>query len=114
MLKRDRFVRLSRRFFAPEIGERAGDAVRDSHRILVLPEAQHRPALRHQVCGRFAVAGDVAVELVAPPFGIGFGVGGVFGAAVPEAAVEEDRDLGPGKGDVDRATGKSGTRRCRR
>lgn len=78
---------------------------------LVFPEAQDGPALCREVFGGLQVAGHVPVELGAPPVGVGLGTGGVLGAAVPEAAVEEDGDPGAAEEYVDGPPGHAGHRR---
>ena len=54
-----------------------------------------------ECCHGSAVALDVATELCLPKLNIALGLARIaLGAAVPKAAVDEDGDLAPGKGDV--------------
>ncbi len=76
----------------------------------MLPEAQNSPSFGFQMLSCFAVARHVLVELGTPPIGVRFGLRRVLRAAVPEAAVHEDRDLCLGEDDIDRATGHAGHR----
>jgi hypothetical protein len=71
----------------------------------MFPHVQHRPPEVTEGGILAPVAGDVAVKLRLPPVPVVAREGSMLGAAVPEAAIHEDSDLGPGEGDV-RATGE--------
>ena len=65
------------------------------------PDGYRRPAHLSECCHGSAVALDVATELCLPKLYVALGLARVApGAAVPKAAVDEDGDLAPGKGDV--------------
>jgi hypothetical protein len=70
----------------------------------MLPKAEYGPAGAHQECRCLDVAGLVAFDLVQPPSAVGNRRFTVFGAAVPEAAIDEHGQLRLGEGDVDRAS----------
>lgn len=59
----------------------------------VLPHPNHPPAASAQRAVHAAIAGLVGRELLTPKRSVGLGLGRVLGAAVPEAAVDEDCDL---------------------
>ena len=59
----------------------------------VLPDAEDAPAAGAEGAGHEAVAGAIGGELFEPEGGVGFGLRGVERAAVPKAAVEEDRAI---------------------
>lgn len=64
------------------------------------PKAQDSPT-RFGKCRVVAsVSRDVRIQLTAPPIPVGFRVGPVLWAAVPEAAVYENRDTPPREHDV--------------
>jgi hypothetical protein len=58
----------------------------------VLPQAEHCPSgvTKPRACETIPL--DVALELRSPVVIVGFGPGSVFGAAVPEATIDEDRE----------------------
>ena len=84
------------RSFAPA----ALDLGRDGARVLVLPRSDDEPAVRHQRRRVPPVAAPVGVELGPPPLGVRFWRDRVLGTAVPETAVDEDRDPCSGEDDV--------------
>ena len=68
---------------------------------LAFPDGYGCPAHMSECVDGGSVALDVATELCLPKLNIALGLTWVaFGAAVPKAAVDEDGDLAPGKGDV--------------
>ena len=67
---------------------------------LMLPSPDDQPSVPAEAFLRAAVPGDVRVEFGPPPLGVCLRGHGVIGASVPEAAVDEDRDAGPGQGNV--------------
>ena len=68
---------------------------------LTFPDGYGCPAHLSECCHGGSVALDVAAELCLPKLNIALGLTWVaFGAAMPKAAVDEDGDLAPGKGDV--------------
>lgn len=77
------------------------EALDSRHRLLVLPDAQHEPTLCLEVFGRVGVPRAVGGKLSRPPLGVGHWLSPMLGTPVPEAAVDEDRDLVAGEGDVD-------------
>ena len=66
----------------------------------MLPDADDFPALAPELAGDAAVAGHVGLAFAVPKCAVGFWAGVAFGAAVPEASVDEDCDLLLGKGKV--------------
>jgi len=66
------------------------------------PDRDDPPAQRCQIGLHLTVAGDIRFELLEPEIGAGLGGVGEPAAlvAVPEAAVDKDRGLVPGKDDV--------------
>ncbi len=57
--------------------------------VLMFPDSEHHPAgFGERLVGR-TVASDVGVELPSPPVSVRLGAGSVFGAAVPETAINE-------------------------
>src|SRR4051812_1227298 len=66
----------------------------------VLPNAKHDPPEPSEGCIRLRVAPAVRRDLVAPPSRVGFRLNAVLRTAVPEAAIDEDGDLGGGKDNV--------------
>ena len=72
--------------------------------VLVLPDPDSEPPCRRELSIGVPVATDDAVELQAPPAGVGLGQVAVLRARVPEAAVDEHRDPGTPKQDVDAPT----------
>lgn len=74
-------------------------------RVLVLPDSNDKPSDGSQ-CGIVAtVTIDIALELVAPPSGVGLRSYRVPCTAVPEAAIDEDCNFGASEGNV-RTTGE--------
>lgn len=76
------------------------NAIGNDHRILVLPGSHHQPA---GLTERYIVApvtGNVGSKLGAPPIGVRLWSHCVLWASVPEAAVNEDRDLRPSQCDI--------------
>ncbi len=71
-----------------------------NHGRLVLPNADDVPAIFPQPYFGAAIALDVGSELGCPPLAVGLRMSGVDRAAVPEASVDEDRDLGGAEDDV--------------
>ena len=68
---------------------------------LTFPDGDARPAHLGKCVDGSAVALDVATELCLPKLNDALGLARVaLGAAVPKAAVDEDGDLAPGKGDI--------------
>ncbi len=65
----------------------------DAIEILVLPEAHHLPAGVLECCSLFSVPGDIALKFEGPIVSVDVWLVTVLGAAVPEAPVDEDRDL---------------------
>lgn len=68
------------------------DSFGDVVRLLVLPEPQDRPAVRQEDVVRPPIACDVRAKFRLPPLGIALGERAMFGAQVPEAAVDEYGD----------------------
>lgn len=60
--------------------------------ILVFPGANYRPTGGRQAPVSIAVARDVAGDLRRPVVGVRPGLGPMLRAAVPVAAIDEDRD----------------------
>lgn len=67
---------------------------------LMLPDANHGPTAYTQVAVYLAVTGPVALDLLPPERRAGLRPRYVLGAAVPEAAVDEDGDAEPGEDKV--------------
>ena len=68
---------------------------------LAFPDGYGCPAHLSECCHGSAVALDVAAELCLPKLNIALGLARIaLRAAMPKAAVDEDGDLAPGKGDV--------------
>ena len=88
----------------PSILDESGGGVH----VGVFPEAQHLPPLGGQADVGVPIAGDVRGQLVAPPRGIGRGLGGMVGARMPEAPVHEHSEAGCGEDDVRPPTGHAG------
>lgn len=70
------------------------NSVGNGFRILMLPEAQHRPPALLQIRSGLNVTFDVAGDLVSPILGVGSRLGVVAGASVPEAAVDKHGNPG--------------------
>lgn len=68
--------------------------------VLVLPHAKHGPSEGAEMAVCVTVPLDVARELGTPPRGVRSGRCLVLRASVPEAAVDEDRDLRAGEQDI--------------
>lgn len=81
------------------------DRVRHIRGAFVLPEAQHAPASGRQDPGGVGVSSLVALDLGPPEIRSGRGRPKMLGTAVPEAAVDHDRDFESGERDVDGAAG---------
>jgi hypothetical protein len=76
----------------------------------VFPHSEDRPTFVDQQVVSVAVAKDVELQLRAPPISVRSRPRAVLWAAVPEAAVHEDRYPHACEGNVDRATGAGGNR----
>lgn len=80
------------------------DQLRDTNgglgRVLMLPYTEHTPASLGEQAISLKVAFPVTDDLLSPVIGVRLRHGVVLGAAMPEAAVEEDRDLCPGEHQV--------------
>ncbi len=74
----------------------------------MLPDTYNRPTELAEYSIRVTVTLDVGLKLRRPPVGIALHRDEVLGAAVPEAAIDEDGNLRSGERDVDRAAGESG------
>ncbi len=83
------------------VSHKPGESVGCLQRVLVLPYALNDPSRVTQRSGGLGVSRLVGCNLVGPPQRVRLRLAGVFGAAVPEAAVNEDGDLCLGKDDVD-------------
>jgi len=59
-------------------------------RSLVLPGSQDLPASFPELCVGISISALVGLDLLAPEVGVIGGPGRVLGAAVPEAAIDED------------------------
>ena len=70
--------------------------------LLVLPHANDRPARFRELAVGVVVTLPVARDLRTPEAFIDLGRAQMLGTAVPEAAIEEDRDLGAGEYDIGR------------
>ena len=66
----------------------------------VLPDADDFPALAAELAVDSVVTGPVVLALFVPELLVGFRSSVAVGAAVPETAVDKDRDLLLGKGEV--------------
>src|SRR4051794_17086537 len=67
---------------------------------LVLPNADHIPSEPSEGCIRLGVAAPIRGDLVTPPSSVCFRLNAVVRTPVPEAAIDEDRNLGGGENDV--------------
>src|SRR3954449_12536487 len=85
---------------SPPPVEGVRDPLRRRGRRLVLPDPHDRPALGREARVRVAVARDVSLDLRPPEVRVVARPRTVLGAAVPEAAVDEHRDLRAGEDDV--------------
>jgi hypothetical protein len=74
--------------------------VSDVDGVLMFPCPDDEPSGLTEAFLRPAVPRDVGVELGPPPVGVRLRGDGVIGAAVPEAAVDEDGDPGTGESNV--------------
>lgn len=72
----------------------------DVREHLVLPETNDAPPGRFQFYGLPSVSGHVRSQSLAPVLGPGAGADVVLRAAVPEAAIDEDRDARAGEQEV--------------
>lgn len=88
--------------------ERPFDSLRGGWEVFVLPYSYNRPAEVAQHSISVTVTLDVGPKFRRPPVGVAVHRDEVLGAAVPEAAIDEDGNLRAGKGDVDRAARESG------
>ncbi len=61
----------------------------------MFPESKHRPASLLEERVEPFVTVHVGLNLARPVFGVGLCHGVVLRASVPEAAIDEDRDVGP-------------------
>lgn len=66
------------------------DLLDSQHRILVLPDPHGQPTGRDQEFICLPISLNIAFQLGSPVAGVGLGIGGVVGAAMPKAAVDED------------------------
>jgi len=66
----------------------------------VVPKSEDCPTSQFQFSISVAVATLICQNFLSPPLGVCFGPSAVLRAAVPEAAVDEDRDLGLQEGDI--------------
>lgn len=66
----------------------------------MFPESEYQPSSISEKRRDLSVTLPIASELRLPVVGIGFGVSGMFGAPVPETAVDEDRDAPTSEHDV--------------
>ncbi len=94
-------TRLQRRSFSPPASVATGlngglDGVGGDRRILVLPEAEHRPPHLFELGVGRPDPGLVRRQLGHPPGSVRVGDRPVYRAGVPEAAVDEDDDLEAG------------------
>jgi hypothetical protein len=69
----------------------------------MFPDAHHTPSEPAQLLRCFSVSFPVALDLVQPEAAIRFGLDPMFGAAMPETAINEDRNLLSDKHDIRRA-----------
>ena len=67
---------------------------------LVLPDAEDGPVAGSEGASDEAVAGAVGGDLLSPEGGVGFGLGGVERAALPETAVDEDGEFARAEDEV--------------
>src|SRR5690606_24786145 len=81
-------------------GQDSGDLCGSARHVFVLPETYDGPPERTEVGVGLAVPRDVAVQLLPPPCTARDRMGGVLWTPMPEAAVDEDGQLGPGEHDV--------------
>lgn len=77
-----------------------GDPLRRPEWILMLPDPDHPPAERPQRVVVLPIATAIRVKLVYPEGRIRRGHMAMFGACVPEAAVNEHGDSRSGENDV--------------
>src|SRR5205807_1572554 len=68
--------------------------------ILVRPHADRKPAGFCEACIRILVSPPIALDLFAPPLGVGSRPCSMLRAPVPEAAVDEDSDSCRSEDDV--------------
>jgi hypothetical protein len=71
------------------------------------PESEYRPADGAKPFIRVRITLLVRLDLLPPELCVPFRPRGVLGATMPEAAIDEDGYLSPGKGDICDATGAS-------
>jgi hypothetical protein len=83
-------------------GDSGPDGLSYVGRRFVRPEAQNRPPESQEVSGCFCISALVAFELRLPPIRIGLWSRSMQRTAVPEAAVDENRDPGAREANIDR------------
>ena len=66
----------------------------------MVPNSQDSPSGGGQCAFVFEITSAGGLQLVSPPVGVGLGEGGVLGAPVPKAAVDEHGHTGAGEDDV--------------
>lgn len=88
--------------------ERCSDPFGRGPRILVLPEPEHSPPLSLQQSRRARVTLSIGLEFRLPPVRVVLRRNGVGGATVPEATIDEDRQLCMRKCDIDGPPRESG------
>ena len=69
------------------------DVLRGHCHVIVLPEPEYGPTLGRERLVGLMVSSDIPGQLCLPPVRIGYGCRCVPGALVPEAAIDEDRDV---------------------
>jgi hypothetical protein len=84
----------------PSLGNCLKDISGNSPRILVLPEPENPPPSRRKQAVALAIAGDISVELLSPPFLVQGRAGRMQRATMPKASVNEYREAEPGKHNV--------------
>ncbi|GAA3709822.1 hypothetical protein GCM10022238_26010 [Gordonia hankookensis] len=70
----------------------------------MLPEAQDMPVPVRKICVSSSVSSHIVVQLLSPPLGVRSWACCVFGASVPEAAIDEDDELEAAPYDVSLGT----------
>jgi hypothetical protein len=76
---------------------RLGDSACGGSWIFVFPDTNYCPARFRELAVGVLVAQPVALDLGAPEPFVDLGRAQMLGTAVPEAAIEEDRDLSAGE-----------------
>src|SRR6218665_1685507 len=82
------------------LGNHTGDRLGSLDRRLVRPESQRRPAVGLEPCVRIRVTLTIGLDLLPPEVRVPLRPCGVLGAAMPEAAIDEDGDLAAGESDI--------------